>query len=164
MASARKLYTDFHHEAPRERYQRKLDWPDRPVVVGMATNIVYRSDKWGDGIHDYTHPIDCVAEVICDASAGVLGHHLAGRSTRLAGPRTGSRTGDAIELTFRDASGRKRTVGFDAGPRLYDSPEVIAFDVGDMHYYAWGSRPGDGAKAIIVRSRDLVITPGGLDG
>lgn len=164
MASARQLYTDFHHEGPRERYTRRLDWPDNPVVVGHATNVVYRSDKWYDGQHDYTHTIDCETEVICDKTCRKLGRLANVRPVRLARPRTGSRIGDAVELTFTTPDGGRRIVSFDADGRLYGSPEVVAFDAGDTHYYYWGVRPGDGAKAIILRSRDLVITPGGLDG
>ena len=168
MASARKLYTAFHHEAPREAYRLTLDWPDHPVRVGIATAIVYRSDKWHDGIHDYEHRIDADdAEVICDRSLRDFGdlRRVAARKVCLASPpATSSRIGDAVELRVRRDDGRIVTASFGGGPRLYDSPEIVTFDRGGLHYYVWPSHRRDRAKAVIVRSRSLVITPGGLDG
>lgn len=166
MASARRLYTTFHHEGPRERYRRLVDWPDRPVLAGYARDIVYRSDKWHDGVQDYTHRVDGQVEVICDASLRRLGAlPNPSRSVRLARPAgTVARIGDALELTFETPGGERRTVNFEAGPELYDSPELFAFDAGSFHYYAFPVRPVDRCRVVILRSKDMVIRPGGLDG
>ena len=160
MPSARSLYTAFHAEAPREAYERKMHWPDNPVIVGRAKAITYRSDKWHEGVHDYEHRIDGDVIVICDRSARTFGAIGGSPSIRSPWtPKAAGRLGTAVELVAALDDGRTVRVKFDAGRDLYSGPELVAWTRAGLHYYAILSKP-----AIILRSRDMVVTPAGLDG
>lgn len=164
---AAKLYERFHSSPVAETWPGiRIDWPEHPVVVGRLARIVYRSDKWREGVHDYEHAVETPVEVIVDqAFLPALGEAFRGK-TRAAKiprpPRDVARLGDGIELVVALPGTARATLRTETGPRLYDSPPLVTFDAGAVHYYA--IPVGDLDQAIVLRGKGMRVTERGLVG
>ena len=53
--SAEDLYSEFHKAEATHEQDLSCVWPAHASALGPAGHIVYRTDKWGDGKHDYIH-------------------------------------------------------------------------------------------------------------
>jgi hypothetical protein len=58
------LYRAFHDDDPRQELEIPVEWPSSFVAFGHALEIVYRSDKWGDGVIDYVHPFEPGTDIL----------------------------------------------------------------------------------------------------
>lgn len=163
MPSARSLYAEFHGEAPKAAYDRRVRWLDNPVSVGKARSIVYRSNKWNEGTHDYEHKIEGGVEVIIDASDKAFGNvdGIDGRrGTKICGlPHSAARIGTAVELVVTLHNGQNVRLTLDRGNGLRAGPDFVSFSRNGMHYYAILRD-----KPIVLRTKDMVVTAAGLDG
>ena len=65
---SRELFEDFHESDPIRALDLNCEWPDLGVVAGEAVSVVYRSDKWGDGVIDYVHPFAPMTAAIVPGS------------------------------------------------------------------------------------------------
>ena len=65
---SRDLYEDFHESDPIQALELNCEWPDLDIVAGEAVSVVYRSDKWGDGVIDYVHPFAPMTAAIIPGS------------------------------------------------------------------------------------------------
>ena len=148
-----------------------VQWPDEPVVLGRAIEIVYRSDKWMTkadkaerDYQDYYHPFDSKVDVIVCASSPLAQERgvrkLRKRRVTKPPPHV-AQLADALELIYESASGLgRRSIDIEAGPTLGDSPPLLAFRRGGQDTLIVSLHDG----AILIRGGDLDVRPEGITG
>lgn len=145
-----------------ERYEAEIVWPDDPVVVGTLASIAYRSDKWGDGVTDYEHPVEGREEVLVDRSdRRFQGCTSEGRPARLRSrcPSPVDRLAHCIELTVDRCDGRRHVLRLDGGPGMWRSPELVGYRLSSGRDLLLVLTPH-----VIVLRGDVRVEPEGLTG
>ena len=161
------LYRQFHDREPFGEWRIPVQWPTRWRMKGDALRVVYRSDKWGDGVVDYVHPFEPGAEVFVGSQDEPrIGGYKIGRPR---GPVAW--LGGVVELTAfvgGQAVNLSPPAGAGADPR--DLPMLLAYAPGktarlifvpERAVPALGAGPGD---VIIVKGGDLDVRPEGIVG
>ena len=130
-----ELFRQFHARAPQEEFLIDVAWEQNPEPIGEAVLIVYRSDKWNEGDHDYIHFFESRPQVYRMKEGGRGADNV---------PQEVAFLGGVVELHV-----------------LTDSGHVIDLGPGDLPGspmdFPWlGAYEEDGsAKLIVLDSADL---------
>lgn len=67
LRSAVKTFEGFHQYDHKDvgQFKREIIVPERMSYAGPCLWVTYKSDKWGEGTHDYVHKIESYPKVKC---------------------------------------------------------------------------------------------------
>ena len=130
------------------------NWSSPGEFLGEAVFIVYRSDKWNDGSHDYIHFFESSPSI----------YRMKAGEERGAVPEEVALLGGVVELVILTPDGQVIDIGpgdVPGGP--LDLPWLGAFeDEGEGRLIVLSS--SDPAECFLIASGHLEITAKGIEG
>jgi hypothetical protein len=149
------LFREFHNRSPLEVFEIDVTWSAKRTLVGEADFIVYRSDKWGAGTHDYIHHFITAPAVYRMIPAAELGGFV---------PEEVALLGGLVELQVLTKEGTMIDLGpKDAEGSPLDLPWLGAYEEeGEGRLIVLSS--GDPAECYLITSKDLRIEARGIVG
>jgi len=149
-----ELFREFHSREADHVLEIPTVWSSPGERIGEALLIVYRSDKWGDGVHDYIHFFESTPAVYQMKRGEELGEV----------PKEVAFLGGLVELQILTPDNRV----IDLGPQKtqgapLDLPWVGGFlDDGAGRLVVLSS--GDPADCLLIASDELKIEARGIVG
>jgi len=172
-AAAARVCADFKDRRCDSADEVLVEWPSRPVVLGRAVEIVYRSNKWiskderdRGAFQDYFHPFESEVEVVICGDSDLADEEKVDRAANPRGslskpPGNVAQLADTLELTFSPADGgddRLLVVEEDRG--LGNNPPLLAFERRGKVTLVIALDDG----AIVLRGGDMQVRPEGITG
>jgi hypothetical protein len=113
-------FEEFHDLPPKHIEHSKMNLPSRVHLLGEASSVLYRSDKWGDKGINYIHDHDPGVKVGSPKGNG----RTIPIPAKFRNAKTLAKLGDCLEFTFENKDGEEVAAKASRPyPELYSTPD-----------------------------------------